>query len=57
MRNQAIENCAKLMAIAYRNDDEHAMLQYISKLRIITDRSNDKSASVIRELVNQEVKF
>ena len=55
MRSLAIENCAKLMAKAYEQGDTQALEQYITKFRILTDRKS-QDASVIKELVNQEVK-
>lgn len=56
MRSQAIENCAKLMANAYKRGDNEAMDNLCVKLSILCDRKCD-NASVIHELVNQRVEL
>lgn len=54
MRTQAIEKLLKLM-MRYRYEDD-TMDQLVAKATIVLDRSNNQSASVIRELINGELK-
>lgn len=52
MRANAMEKLLSLMVEAYMDGNAEAMANYVAKARIIMDRSDDKAASVIRELVN-----
>lgn len=54
MRAQAIEQLMKLMIEAIEKDplSDSYMQNLAAKGRILIDRSDDKSASVVRELIN-----
>lgn len=52
MRTQAIEKLASLMASAIEQDNVQAAKQYATKFRIVADRDNNTSASVLKEIMN-----
>ena len=56
MRTQAIEKLMLLQAeeAVKKNPDLNKLINYAAKAFILVDRSNERAASVIRELINRE---
>lgn len=53
MKAQAFEKLCALLIKAHEDRDPYALLQLKAKYNILVNRDDNRSASVVRELLNQ----